>query len=266
LIRLNGAAIDLVLRDLQELEHRRPSETAYGEVVKLKFDREIRLDNVSYHYPASSRRALDSVSIKIPKGAMIGFIGPSGSGKTTLVDIILGLLEPTAGSVLVDGQDIRSAAESWQRCIGYIPQNIFLIDDSIRANVAFGIESKDIVDDQVWAALRVAQLEDFVRGLAQGLDTEIGERGVRMSGGQRQRLGIARALYHNPDLLILDEATSALDTATEREVSRAVQSLIGTKTLIVVAHRLSTLEKCDQVYRMVDGRVSASGSYQEICT
>ena len=182
-------------------------------------------------------------------------MGVTGAGKTTLVDIILGLLEPQQGRVLYDGQDIRENYQDWQARIGYIPQNIYLTDETIRANVALGIPEEEIDDRQVWKALDDAQLGDFVRGLKNGLDTKIGEMGVRISGGQRQRIGIARALYYDPDLLFLDEATAALDNATEKAVMASVKALSREKTCIIIAHRLSTIEDCDAVLEVKDGQV-----------
>ncbi len=216
---------------------------------------EITVDHLSFTYPEAEKPVLCDVSMVIPAGASVGIVGVTGAGKTTLVDLILGLLEPQAGRVCFDGADIRRDIPAWQSRIGYIPQNIYLADESIRGNVALGVRRDRIDDDQVWKALDAAQLGDFVRGLKDGLDTEIGERGVRLSGGQRQRIGIARALYYDPDILFLDEATSALDTETERAVMASVRSLSGEKTCIIVAHRLTTIEHCDEVYEVRDGTV-----------
>jgi ABC-type multidrug transport system fused ATPase/permease subunit len=200
----------------------------------------------------------------IKAGTSVGFIGGSGAGKSTLVDVILGLLTPTAGTVNVDGNDIQTCLRSWQDLIGYVPQTIFLTDDSIRRNVAFGLPSEQIDDAAVWKALSAAQLDQFVSNLPQELNTVVGERGVRLSGGQRQRIGIARALYHDPAVLVLDEATSSLDTATERDVMDAVRALHGEKTLIIVAHRLSTVEECDHIFRLEQGRVVEEGNASEM--
>lgn len=211
---------------------------------EMAFEKEITLSNVSYQYPGSSKPSLRGITLKIPKGASVALIGPSGAGKTTLADIILGLLRPTAGRVLVDGHDIHQSLVSWQSYLGYIPQNIFLSDDTIRRNVAFGLEDDEIDDERVWLALERSQLKEHVQELPLGLDAIVGERGISLSGGQRQRIGIARALYQNPDVLILDEATSALDSVTEREISQCIDALTGSKTVIIIAHRLSTVEKC----------------------
>ena len=188
---------------------------------------------------------------------MVGFIGTSGAGKSTLVDILLGLLTPDTGEVRVDGKDIQANLRNWQDQIGYVPQSIFLTDDTLRRNVAFGLADEQIDDAAVQRAIRAAQLEEFVAGLPDGLETLVGERGIRLSGGQRQRIGIARALYHDPAVLVLDEATSALDTDTELGVMQAVTALQGNKTILIVAHRLSTVEHCDRLYRLEQGMVVA---------
>jgi ATP-binding cassette, subfamily B, bacterial PglK len=231
---------------------------------KPAFKNEIRLSNISYTYHGAPNAALDDLSIVIRKDEFIGFIGSSGSGKSTLVDVILGLLTPITGQVVVDGQDIQQNLRIWQNQIGYVPQTIYLTDDTLRRNVAFGLP-KDVIDDiAVRRAIRDAQLEEFVASLPKGLDTIVGERGVRLSGGQRQRIGIARALYHDPAVLVLDEATSALDTATESGVMQAVTSLRGSKTIVIVAHRLSTVEHCDRLYRLEKGRVAGEGPPSEL--
>jgi ABC-type multidrug transport system fused ATPase/permease subunit len=219
----------------------------------------LSLDRVSFRYAGSHARALHDISANIPAGAMVGIIGESGAGKSTLVDIILGLLTPETGSVRVDGVDVQSNLRGWQNEIGYVPQTIFLTDDSIRRNVAFGLPAAAIDDTAVWRALAAAKLEEFVRTLPLGLDTVVGERGVRLSGGQRQRIGIARALYHEPAVLVLDEATSSLDPATEQEVMVAVRALHGRKTIIIVSHRFSTVQDCDALYRLEAGRVAQEG-------
>lgn len=226
---------------------------------ELPFNNQLLLDHVSFHYPSTDNPALRDVSLTIPRGASIGIIGGSGAGKSTLVDIILGLLCPTSGKVTVDQIDIQSNLRGWQDQIGYVPQAIFLTDDTLRRNVAFGLSDDQINEDAVHRAIHSAQLEDFINTLPQGLDTHVGERGVRLSGGQRQRIGIARALYHDPAVLVLDEATSSLDTATERGVMEAIRAMHGDKTIIIVAHRLSTVEHCDRLYQLEQGRVAADG-------
>jgi ABC-type multidrug transport system fused ATPase/permease subunit len=229
--------------------------TPSGAIAGLASD--IRLDGVCYTYPTSAAPALDGVSLAVRRGESVGFVGPSGSGKSTLIDVVLGLLTPQKGQVLVDGADIQSDLRAWQDQIGYVPQSIYLTDDTLRRNVAFGLPDDAIDEAAARRAIRAAQLEEFVAGLPQGLDTLVGERGVRLSGGQRQRIGIARALYHDPAVLVLDEATSALDTATESGVMEAVTALHGSKTVLIVAHRLSTVAHCDRLYRLEQGRAAA---------
>jgi len=233
-------------------------------IQRSSFKRDVSINDVSFSYAASSAEALIDVSISVARGEAVGLVGPSGSGKSTLVDILLGLLEPTSGRVLVDGDDIHDNLRGWQDQIGYVPQSIFLTDDTLRRNVAFGLPKGEIDEVAVEAAIRSAQLEDFVASLPDGLDTIVGERGVRLSGGQRQRIGIARALYNNPDVLVLDEATSSLDTETEHGVMQAVQALQGEKTVIIVAHRLSTVEYCDRLYRLENARIVDEGTFSEV--
>ena len=228
------------------------------------FQSEISICNVSFAYEASATEALAGISLQISRGEAIGLIGESGSGKSTLIDILLGLLKPTSGEVIVDGQDINADLRGWQDQIGYVPQSIFLTDDTLRRNVAFGLPKEKIDNDAVELAIRSAQLEDFVATLPDGIDTFVGERGIRLSGGQRQRIGIARALYNNPDVLVLDEATSSLDTETEHGVMEAVQALQGTKTVIIVAHRVSTVEYCDRHFRIENSRIVDEGTYSEV--
>ena len=220
------------------------------EIEPMDFSKEVKLENITYRYPNTEVNILENANVSIPIGKSIGFIGPSGAGKSTTVDILLGLLEPQKGKVTVDGIDIRTNLPGWYARIGYVPQMIFMLDDTIRNNVAYGVDEKDIDEEQVWYALREAQMDEFVRGLPDGLDTSIGERGVRISGGQRQRLGIARALYTEPEIMIFDEATSALDNDTESAIMEAIERLHGKKTLVIIAHRLTTIEKCDAVYRV----------------
>ena len=225
----------------------------------LHFNRALALEFVTFGYPSTESRAVNNVSLSIARGSSVGFIGGSGAGKSTLVDIILGLLAPVSGAVRVDGTDIQTNLRGWQDQIGYVPQSIYLTDDTLRRNVAFGLPSDQIDEAAVRRAIHAAQLEQFIEGLPQGLDTMVGERGVRLSGGQRQRIGIARALYHDPAVLVLDEATSSLDTVTESGFMEAVSALKGNKTLLIVAHRLSTVERCDRLYRLDRGRIVDEG-------
>jgi ABC-type multidrug transport system fused ATPase/permease subunit len=225
----------------------------------IPFGDSLRLEHVIYRYPSTETDTIRDVTLQIARGTSVGFIGSTGTGKTTLVDIILGLLTPNSGRVLVDGMDIRGRERGWQDQIGYVPQSIFLTDDSLRRNIAFGLPNEQIDEDAIWRTVRAAQLEAFVNELPAGLDTMVGERGVRLSGGQRQRIGIARALYHDPAVLVLDEATSALDNVTEREFMTTVGTLRGAKTVIIIAHRLSTVEHCDRLFRLEQGRVVEEG-------
>lgn len=226
------------------------------DVEKLPVKKEILLKGITYKYPNSDVLIFDRATMRIPVGKSVGIVGTSGAGKTTAVDIMLGLLRLQSGEILADGVEVREHYESWLKNIGYIPQTIFMIDSTIRKNVAFGCADEDIDDEKVWMALKEAQLDEFVRGLPEGLDTGIGERGIRLSGGQRQRIGIARALFEDPEVLVLDEATSALDNDTEAAIMESINHLHGRKTLIIIAHRLQTIEKCDIVYRVEEGSVT----------
>jgi ABC-type multidrug transport system fused ATPase/permease subunit len=241
-----------------------PKSKVMTQKMQAKFADSIKIEELCFSYANTDRDALNDVSINIQHGEAVGLIGSSGSGKSTLVDVLLGLLDPTNGRVVIDGFDIRENLRWWQDQIGYVPQSIFLIDDTLRRNVAFGLPKDQINDNAVNSAIRSAQLEEFVASLPEGMETVVGERGVRLSGGQRQRIGIARALYNNPEVLVLDEATSSLDTETEHGVMQAVQALQGNKTVIIVAHRLSTVEYCDRLYRLENARIVDEGTYSEV--
>lgn len=258
-LRYGRASAATVYKDLEELPGR-----IEPRAEKLPFAHRIRLDKVTFCYDASARASLTDVSIEVPIGRAVGIVGATGAGKTTLIDVILGLLQPSGGAVRVDGESIAGRERAWQRQIGYVPQDTYLADTSIRKNIAFGVPDDEVDAKAIEAAVRAAQLGDFVATLPSGLETVVGERGVRLSGGQRQRVGIARALYHNPAVLILDEATSSLDNATERYVMEAVERLRGERTLIIIAHRLSTVQACDCLYFLRDGHLAASGTYAEL--
>ena len=230
----------------------------------LRFENSLTLEKIGFSYPCADAQVLRDVSLTVPRGSSVGFIGGSGAGKTTLVDVVMGLLTPTSGSVKVDGADIQNSLRGWQDQIGYVPQSIFLTDDTLRRNVAFGLSADQIDEGAVWRAITSAQLDQFVSDLPEGLDTVVGERGVRLSGGQRQRIGIARALYHEPSVLVLDEATSSLDTETERGVMDAVRALQEDKTVLIVAHRFSTVEHCDRLFRLEGGQIVEEGSTSEV--
>lgn len=221
----------------------------------VNLEKEICVEDLAFTYPDVEQPVFSHVNVKIPKNESVAFIGPSGAGKTTMVDLILGVLQPQTGNIMVDGMDIKESYRGWHDKIGYIPQTIYMLDDSIRNNIAFG-KREGIDDTQIWEALKQAQLDDFVKSLDEGLDTMIGEAGVRLSGGQRQRIGIARALYRKPEVLVLDEATSALDSGTEAAVMEAIDSLQGKMTMLIIAHRLSTIKNCNIVYKVENGSVT----------
>ena len=250
------ASLDMIYQDLCEIEKNKPIEVEWeGKTENWKFMKGVFAEHITYHYPDSDTEVLHDITLEIPKGKTVALIGPSGAGKTTLADIILGLLPPVSGVVRMDDKNIYENLRSWRQKLGYIPQSIYLSDDTIRNNVAFGIYEDQIDDDAIWKALEKAQLKDFVQGLEKGLDTYVGDRGVRLSGGQRQRIGIARALYHDPEILVLDEATSALDSSTEQAVMESIESLQGLKTMVIIAHRLTTIKNADLIYEVVEGKV-----------
>lgn len=242
------------LRETHELEIRQPSVKNNEKYANAKLREEIRLSNITFAYAVEKGNVLEGLDIIIKKGKSIGLIGASGAGKTTLSDLILGLYSPQSGKITMDGTDIEEIGDNWHRITGYVPQSVYLSDASIRRNVAFGIEEDKIDDDKVWKALEMAQLKPFVEELKEGLDTRVGEWGVKFSGGQRQRVAIARALYSDPDVLIMDEATAALDNETEKAVMESIEALQGLKTLVIVAHRLTTVKKCDEIYEIIGGK------------
>lgn len=252
----NKAAVDFVYNDLKNISALPISNSEDNKIDDIIFNDKITVENVSFSYARNLKDVLDSVNMEIHKNESVGLIGPSGQGKTTLADLLLGLLMPTAGSIKVDGNSISGKMNLWHSKVGYIPQTIFLSDDTIKNNIAFGVKEEDINDEKIWEALKEAQLIDFISELEDGINTYVGERGVRLSGGQRQRIGIARALYNKPDILVLDEATSALDNDTEIAVMDAINNLMGNKTLIIIAHRLSTIKNCDSVYQVNEGKIT----------
>ena len=240
----------------EDIDDANTDMTFASDVPKLDIRENISFNGITYSYPGSEVKILDKADLTIPIGSSIGIVGTTGAGKSTLVDILLGLLKPSEGVIKADGTDIRDNYRSFLKNVGYIPQMIFMLDDSIRNNVAFGIAPEEQNEERIWEALKEAALDDFVRGLPDGLDTGIGERGIRISGGQRQRIGIARALYGDPEVLILDEATSALDNETENLIMESINRFMGRKTLVIIAHRLQTIEKCDMVFRVGGGRIT----------
>jgi len=249
-IRFNTVHFNAIYSDLMEAKQAGTKIDADSTAEKMRFGEKIEIAGVTYRYPGTDKIILENVDLTIEKGQAVGIIGSSGAGKTTLVDIMLGLLVPEKGGIFVDGTDIRESMTGWRKNIGYVPQNIFIIDGTVTANVAFGVPDEEIDTERVWAALGTANLKEFVESLDENVDTRVGEKGVRLSGGQRQRLGIARALYHDPEVLVFDEATSSLDMENEKVISEAITKIGRTKTMIIIAHRVNTLEKCDVVYEI----------------
>ncbi|PSB06686.1 ABC transporter ATP-binding protein, partial [Pleurocapsa sp. CCALA 161] len=269
-IRYNIHSLDSIHAELKEAEE---FESQNKKLVpahhsqpqpKLSFQTQIKIENLVYKYPNAKTNALEQVSLTIEKGHSIGLIGKSGSGKTTLVDVLMGLLDPQSGDILVDGISVKDKIRAWQNLIGYVPQSIFLIDDTLERNIAFGVPDNQIDYQKLQAAVNAAQLNEVIERLPMGLNTTVGERGVLLSGGQRQRVGIARALYHEKEILVFDEATAALDNETENLITDATKALSGSKTIIIIAHRLSTIEHCDRIYRLEQGCITQSGNYQTV--
>ncbi len=257
-IAYNQPSLDFVYENLQEgmkTDAMLAERKANSQTEKIKLEDKIELDHISFHYPDSPKAIFKDAHMTVPRGKSVGIIGASGAGKSTIVDVLLGLLHAQEGKITCDGVDIFKNYESWLAQVGYIPQSIYLIDESIRDNIAFGIDADKIDDKRLWEVLEEAQLKEFIEELPEGLDTTIGDRGVRLSGGQRQRIGIARALYNDPEILVFDEATSALDNDTEAAVMEAVNSFHGKKTMIIIAHRLNTIEKCDIIYKVENAKL-----------
>jgi ABC-type multidrug transport system fused ATPase/permease subunit len=262
-LRYGDFALEEISKDLKELEDE--SSTPSREPVKpLRLLSSIRFENVNYLYPGAGSPSLSAISLLIPRGSSVAIIGPTGAGKTTLVDLLLGLLEPTTGTIWIDECDLQENIRPWQRSVGYVPQDIYLVDNTIRSNIALGIPAQDVDEQAIRRAVEAAQLQAFVDSLPEGLDTVVGERGVRISGGQRQRIGIARALYHDPAVLIMDEATSSLDNETESLVIQAVDRLRGSRTIVVIAHRMSTIRNCDMAFALRGGKLVASGTVADL--
>jgi ATP-binding cassette subfamily C protein len=261
-IRHERAALDHIHGDL--ISFHELDQMDSGHEPPLAFRTELRFDRVRYIYPDRSVSALADVSFSIRQGETVGIVGATGSGKTTLADILLGILPPTEGRLLVEGIDIASRPAAWRRNLGYVPQDIYLIDDSLRNNIALGIAESDIDPVRLAAVVKLARLESLIKSLPQGLDTRVGERGANLSGGQRQRVGIARALYGDPQVLVFDEATSALDNESERQIIETIEGLKGEKTVIIIAHRLSTVRHCDKLMFMKEGRVADTGPFDDL--
>lgn len=251
-------SVDALYADLTVISFSQTQSTEEKEKnpKSLPFRNKICFENIVFQYATGDRPVLQNVSLEIPKNTSVAFIGPSGGGKTTLADVLLGLLQPQSGQILVDGKNIHEYEAEWYVKLGYIPQTIYLVDDTIKKNIAFGIPEEEIDLDRLQQAMEEAQIWEYVKGLPNGWDTMVGERGIRLSGGQRQRMGIARALYNDPEVLVLDEATSALDNETEKTVMEAIDNLDGKKTLIIIAHRLSTIKNCNRTYRVENGKVT----------
>jgi ATP-binding cassette subfamily C protein len=262
-IKKGAHAVGLVYDDMR-LFGDHPDEAMGDNGKTFTFNDAITVKGLTFHYPEGDGAALKNIDLVLKKGESLGLVGPSGSGKTTFADIVLGLLRPTSGVVTVDGVDISNAMRAWRRQIGYVPQSIYIIDDTLSRNIAFGLDDAEIDKNKLRKAIRLAQLEELVSDIPDGLETRLGERGVRLSGGQRQRVGIARALYRDPEVLILDEATSSLDGETEHEINSAIERLTGEKTLIIIAHRLSTVRKCQRLAFLRDGRLVDIGSFEEL--
>lgn len=252
MIMLRKPSVDALYKDITDIAQNSDytNREKYLSTNTFIYEHKIEMKNVSFRYEGTEQDVLSDVSLSIPKNKSVAFIGPSGGGKTTLADLLLGILEPDEGQIIIDGQDIKNNKREWYGKLGYIPQTIFLLDDTIKNNIVFGVPENEIDYERLVAAMQEAQIYEFVQGQPQGWDTMVGERGVRLSGGQRQRIGIARALYNNPEILILDEATSALDNDTESAIMEAIDRLGGKKTLIIIAHRLSTIKNCDIVYKV----------------
>lgn len=263
-LRFGMAAIDEIYEDIKNYRDQKLELESSQAKNDLRFEKHFSMDHICYQYPDTDKMVLKDITFTIDRGHSVAFVGTSGAGKTTLIDVVLGLLKPTSGKMLVDGRDISGDLHSWQSKIGYVPQEIYLLDDTVRRNIALGVEDKEIDESRINDAVNMAQLEDVIAELPDGLDTVIGERGVRLSGGQRQRIGISRALYKNPEILILDEATSAIDNESEARIALSINNLSGQKTIIIIAHRMTLVKECDVVYFIQEGEIIDSGTYDEL--
>ncbi|MEQ8195254.1 MAG: ABC transporter ATP-binding protein [Rhodospirillales bacterium] len=262
---LGGAFLEAVVRGLEEeLHNTSASQADQQTTLPIKFEKAMELRNISFSYPESKINALHDISVTLKRGESLGIVGPSGGGKSTLLNIILGLLTPSEGEFRVDGHDVLADPTAWQRCIGFVPQDIYLLDETIRANVAFGFSPQDMDETRLFNAVSAAHLNETVNNFPEGIDTVVGERGVRLSGGQRQRVAMARALYNEPAVIIMDEATASLDNESEQEIAQAIARLKGARTFIIVAHRLSTVQGCDRLVFLKDGKIAATGTYDEL--
>lgn len=263
-VRANAPSVEILYEDILQAEGHNRVLSDSSQVLELKD--QVSMESLSFSYPEGDQLVLDGISLRIPRNTSVGLVGRTGAGKTTLVDLLLGFLDPTEGCIKVDDTALdRDNIRAWQRNLGYVPQQIFIIDDTVRKNIAFGLDEDQIDDEKVRLAARAANLDEFIETeLSDGYSTYVGEGGIRLSGGQRQRLGIARALYYNPDVLVLDEATSALDGVTEAAVMDAIKKLGGNKTLILIAHRLTTLQECDTIFLLDAGKVASQGTYDEL--
>lgn len=257
--KANYVSIRPIFNDLKEIPLPKNEDS-----LPISFNHSLVFENVDFAYSGTRQKSLQGINLKINKGESIGLVGTSGAGKTTFVDVLLGLLKPLHGQILVDGRNISENISSWYQLVGYIPQQIYLIDDTIRANIALGVPTNNINDILIWESLEAAQLKEFVQGLPDGLNTIVGERGIRLSGGQRQRIGIARSLYYKPTILVMDEATSALDNKTEKLFVSALDNLRGEHTILVIAHRISTVQKCDRIIVIENGVIKADGSFSQL--
>jgi ABC-type bacteriocin/lantibiotic exporter with double-glycine peptidase domain len=264
ILRNQRHGIAMLAIDLTEIREKKTVIMGEGESSNETTFGKLELQNVCFTYESSIRPALENISLEVVAGESIGLIGVSGSGKTTLVDVMLGLLQPQSGKILYNGGGMKESLSGWRSNVAYLPQDVFLIDDSLRCNIALGVPENEINEQAVSDAIEKARLKELIPELAKGVDTMIGERGVRLSGGQRQRVALARALYHGRGVLVLDEATSALDNETEREIVAEIQELKGEKTMIVIAHRLTTLQHCDRIYRLKKGKIIQTGTYDQV--